>query len=474
VLLRVQAGALIRPDGQPVETLELAAEVQLPGGAFQPAFTVSSVEPIRFSFPTTITAGESWRLVVGSGLPGSEVSVDLNGLLLRTFALDQSGRGSTSIALFSGPTIDVGITLISTSGRDVRRLLDTVTVTPAQLSDVRATADPIYETFQLRPYTITIPTGVVYTDEIVEAILEGGSPGATATVVGPYLAGDNATFDATGRAVIRFRAAEISPGFPVVVGVNIFLPDRVGFQVIGAFIGAVRPVVATTTPTTVGPSTMAPTTIAPTTIAPTTAAPTTTAPTTVAVTTVVVTTLPVGTLSLSAPDRVAVGEAFQARATGLRPGAIVAITAGSNELGWAIANSSGVAAVTSSIWQRGSLTLTVNEIVDGVTVVHSASQPIQVGAPVISTLPEVAGFTIAAPASVSVGQTFAVAVTGLDVDSIIEVQAGDVTLGWALTDANGTATVSSSLWVSGSFPLTVTEWRYGTKLGTQTAPLSVN
>jgi hypothetical protein len=118
--------------------------------------------------------------------------------------------------------------------------------------------------------------------------------------------------------------------------------------------------------------------------------------------------------------------------------------------------------------------LTVNEIVDGVTVVRSASQAIQVGAPVASTVPEVTGFTIVVPASVSLGQTFAVTVAGLDVDSIIEVQAGDVTLGWALTDANGTATVSSSLWVSGSFPLTATEWRYGTKLGTQTAPLSVN
>jgi hypothetical protein len=132
------------------------------------------------------------------------------------------------------------------------------------------------------------------------------------------------------------------------------------------------------------------------------------------------------------------------------------------------------------VWQRGSFALTVNEIRDGVIVLRSTSRRIQVGASIVTTSPDSNGFVIAAPVVVGLGQSFSVTVTGFDVDSIIEVQArptgevGETTLGWALTDASGTATVTSSIWAAGPYNLTVTEWRYGTRRSTQSTSLSVN
>ncbi len=445
-LAKAYVGGLVGPEGT-VDPLRIVGEVQLPGRSYQPVFVIDAVEPIRFNWPQTVRAGQPFVLGISGGLPNSPVDVLVSDTRVRSITLDSNGQGSAAITFTRPQSVEVRVVMRSTSGRDLRSVGQPLTVTPTEISVARSSDVPATTTFSLRPYTLTIPTGVVYTDEIVEVVVSGGTPGTSMTVIGPYIAGDTATFDAGGLAVVRFRAAEIDPGFVAPVGVNIYLPDRVGFQVVGEFFGIVRP------------------TVTPTTVTPTTVTPTTTPATTVA---------SGGSLVLSAPAQVAVGEAFQAQASGLRPGAIVAFTAGSNELGWATANGSGVASVTNSVWQRGSFTLTVNEITDGVTVVRTASRSIQVGARVASTLPEANGFSIAAPTTISLGQTFTVTVSGLDVDSIIEVQAGDVTLGWALADVNGNATVSSSLWVTGSFPLTITEWRYGAKLGSQTAPLVVS
>jgi hypothetical protein len=500
-------GSLIGPDGA-TTPLSIIGEVQLPNLPFRQAFTINAVESIQFSWPRTVEVGQPFVLGVTGGRPNTLVDISVDRTRVRSIRLDNTGQGSASITFTSARDVEIQALLVSTGGRDVRGIGQTLTITPAVVSVSRISSTPATITFELNPYTITIPTGVVYTDEVVNVVVQGGAAGSKIELVGSYLFTENTTFDSNGRAVLALRIAEVGSGSVQSIGVNLLLPDRSGFQVVGEFFGAVRPIDATTTtvttttqPTTTQPTTTQPTTTQPTTTQPTTTQPTTTQPTTTApvttrppttpatttpatttpvtttpvttqpTTTTPVTTTPASSFALAGPDRVQVGEAFTATASGLTPGAVVAFTAGPNELGWAMANRAGIASVTSSVWQRGSFALTVTEIRDGLIVVRTTSRPIQVGAALVTTTPQ--GFVINSPASVQVGQTFTVMVSGLDVDSLIEVQVGDTTLGWALTDSAGTAKVTNSLWASGTFPLTVTEWRYGAKIGTQSGSLTV-
>jgi hypothetical protein len=491
ILFATHVGAVVGLDGS-APSLLLTGEVQLPGRDFAPALQIDSIEPTRVSAPRSVTAGDPWLISVSAGRPNSDVDLSIDSRLYRSIRLDANGNGQLSTTFFSPRDLAVNLVMVSVGGRDIRGLNSTLSIVPPRSPITRSAPSPSYETFALRQYRITLPTGVVYEGEPLEAILEGGTPGTKPDLQGAYIA--NSTFpaplfDGNGQVRIPFDLRELGLSPQQVVPILISLPEvQLGYFPIGEVVGERKNLPASTTlpapttlptPTTLPAPTTLPTTLAPTTTA-TTAAPTTQPATTQPATTQPATTqppttvpVPIRTFAVSAPDRVAVGERFTASVGGLLPGAIVAFSAGSNELGWAVADSTGTATVNNAIWRRGTYSLTVNEIVDGVTVVRSASRPIQVGAIVATTIPHNETFAITAPPTVAIGQPIDVKATGVDVDSIIEVEAGDVTLGWASVDSSGTATVSNALWQSGTYTVTVTEWRYGQKLSTQTVSVSV-
>jgi hypothetical protein len=470
ILFAAHVGGLFGLNGTGV-ALQLTGEVQLPGRAFQPVFRISSLERLRFSYSTSITAGEPWVFAVSDGRPNTPVSLTVDGRPFRDFVLNANGSGSVSV-VFARPR-ELSFNAVAQSYRDVRGLVAPLTVLPRLAPPTRAAETSSYESFAVSRYTVTAPTGVVYTDEPITVTISGGAPGSQVALGGSHLDLTPAVkpFDANGVTTITTKLIEINGSS--IVDLLLALPGISGFVPVQEFYGADRPVPVTTQPATTQPATTQPATTQPATTQPATTQPATTQPaTTRPVTTVGPSTG--GAFAVSAPDRVAVGERFTASVGGLLPGAIVAFSAESNELGWAVADATGTAKVTNAIWRRGSYSLSAHEIVDGVTVVRSTSRPLQVGATVpTTTTPQTNSFTVTAPRSVNVGQNIVVIATGLDVDSIIEVEAGDVTLGWATVDATGTTSVSNALWASGDYTVTVTEWRYGQKLSTQTVVVTV-
>ncbi len=441
ILFAAHAGAFTQLNGD-LKTFTLTGEVQLPERAFQPVFQITPIESVRVAVPSNVRAGEPWVVSVSDGRPDTVVRVSLDNRLFRTFQLDANGNGLLATVFRQARDIEVNVLIVSVGSRDVYGFNNTLTVAPSQAPITRTTETPQYETFNLSQYTITVPTGLVFAGEQLEVIIDGGTPGATPVLEGSYIVASTVfppSFDANGRVRIPFEVGELNLS-QVPIPLVMFLPDfQVGAGSVAEIVGEIR-------------------------------RPTQPTPTTAPVTT---TLAPVGAFVISAPNQVAVGEAFTASVGGLRPGAIVAFTAGANELGWAVANQSGIASITNSVWARGSFSLSAREIEDGIIVVREANKPLQVGASVPITKPGGTAFDVTAPSTASVGANFSVGVSRLDVDSLVEVQIGDVTFGWASTDADGNAMVTNALWSPGRYDVVVTEWRYGNKLSTQTIQLVV-
>jgi hypothetical protein len=152
------------------------------------------------------------------------------------------------------------------------------------MTDVRTTPSPVYRTFSLGPYTLTIPTGLVYTDEALQVVVEGGTPGGLVDLQGAYLQTEFPTprFDENGGVILRIQVGEIAQGTVQTVQLFMVLPEiQSGYFVVGEVHGAVRPSPDTTT------------TVAPT-------------------------TKPPAGFSIDGPNTVQVGETFTATAGGLR------------------------------------------------------------------------------------------------------------------------------------------------------------
>jgi hypothetical protein len=90
------------------------------------------------------------------------------------------------------------------------------------------------------------------------------------------------------------------------------------------------------------------------------------------------------TFTVSGPSQVGVGQSFTVSISGVAAGRNVAVTVGTSTLGWATANATGVASVTSSWWSAG--TITVEARIEGTGPVATTQILVGIDPPTTTTI----------------------------------------------------------------------------------------
>jgi uncharacterized protein YxeA len=169
-----------------------------------------------------------------------------------------------------------------------------------------------------------------------------------------------------------------------------------------------------------------------------------------------------GDRSVSAPNRVGVGEQYTITASGFSPGRYVELKVNGQTFGWPKVGANGTASFTNGTWETGTFTIEARQDGTGLTI----STSIIVGQPSTtipgSTIPGSSvppttvtlNRSLSAPTTVGIGEQFTVTASGFTPGRYVEFLIGTDTFGWGLITANGTASSTNGYWTSGSFTIT--------------------
>jgi GW (Gly-Tryp) dipeptide domain len=169
-----------------------------------------------------------------------------------------------------------------------------------------------------------------------------------------------------------------------------------------------------------------------------------------------------GDRSVSAPNRVGIGEQYTITASGFTPDRYIELKVNGQTFGWPKVGANGTATFTNGTWETGTLTIEARQDGTGPTV----STSINVGQPPTtipgSTIPGssvppttvTSNRSLSAPITVGIGEQFTITASGFTPGRYVEFLIGTDTFGWGLITANGTASSTNGYWKSGSFTIT--------------------